>query len=1002
MRKFLFCILGAIIFACAFAGCGGCKKNPPNPLENDALSFDKTELSLVLGESYVLNVTFDAKDGETLTFSSENADVASVNEDGVVVAESIGETVVTAKYADNTASCKVVVGLNGLVPVLKFEQTTADALTVRKNDELNFVNYISFNGKKYTDAVVRYYLSDETIGTFENGVFKPSKIGTVTVDVEASWRGAPDTQLKKSFTVKIINDVELFVNDGSESEFTVYTCANFGGNAYETFKTFVPTAKVNGESATASVTVKSGSEFVTFENNKITAKTHGVAQLEIFCTVDGETYKETVTVNSERPVIKTDKVIDYDTTVAFNAQNVFGEDCTLAEAVDSTGETLTVDGNVIKGFSITREKPKARAVIVYNDEGGYEVTLTPYSKIIKTAEDLKFFDYKGTTTVWDGYYILANDIDASEYTHKHSVKNTSADVWAAYEFGLLGTFDGNGHVIDGITVGHGGLFMMIATSATVKDVALTNVRFAAENRTGTLAAYISDYNSKGTNVTLSNLYVQTKSMPSGSESGILAYSINTGCVKFKNIVIETWATSKQNGSFVYREARPDFVAANVGENVYVVSPTPLSYYANVTGGPAYKVMDAGNTENVNSVYKLFKRYDDYPAMKAAGNTYTGFDSAIWDTEKYGVPCFKDVTIDVNRISVKESYMLDATDGVLYSEETGNVVTIDGIFRSENVVLTSVSDELTSDLTVNDNKINGYTVSGTPVTRSITLFAGDKNTVITVTPYTRVIDSAEDLAIFNYSASGKSFDGYYVLAKNIDASGYTHTHEKEITSAAWSDSLDGLSGTFDGRGYTINGITFGNYGLFGIISNKGTVKNLGLTDVKYGSADNVSALAYVVCDNNSAVPNATIENLYLQANALPTGENSGALFVRCTYMASVKNVIVNIVESCTSGASFIGKLEFAATTSQRDAWNNIYVISKCKLGKDNTNNEVDAGNIDTEMVTNNGYYKNVKRYETAAQMKAANNSYTTFSSAYWTVTTGEIPVWKTATANTSNT
>lgn len=193
MRKFLFCILGAMMFACAFAGCGGCKKDPTKNPENGALSFDKTELSLVLGESYVLNVTFDAKDGETLTFSSENANVASVNEDGVVVAESIGETVVTAKYADNTASCKVAVGLNGLVPVLKFEQTTTDVLTVRKNDELNFANYISFNGKKYTDAVVSYTSSDETVGTFENGVFKPSKIGTVTVDVAASWRGAPDT-----------------------------------------------------------------------------------------------------------------------------------------------------------------------------------------------------------------------------------------------------------------------------------------------------------------------------------------------------------------------------------------------------------------------------------------------------------------------------------------------------------------------------------------------------------------------------------------------------------------------------------------------------------------------------------------------------------------------------------------------------------------------------------------------------------------------------------------
>lgn len=766
---------------------------------------------------------------------------------------------------------------------------------------------------------------------------------------------------------------------------------------------------MNGEPATASVTVKSGSEFVTFENDRITAITHGVAQLEISCTVDGETYKQTVTVNSERPVIKTDKAIDYDTTVAFNAQGVFGVDCALTDAVDSTGEVLTVDGNVIKGFSITREKPKARAVVVYNDEGGYEVTLTPYSKIIKTADDLKFFDYKDTATVWDGYYILANNINANAYVHKHSSKNTSVDVWAAYEFGLIGTFDGNGHVIDGITVGHGGLFMMIATSATVKDVAFTNVRFAAENRTGTLAAYISDYNSEGANVTLSNLYVQTKSMPSGSESGILAYSINTGCVKFKNIVIETWASSKQNGSFVYREARPDFVAANVGENVYVVSPTPLSYYANVVGGPAYKIMDAGNTENVNSVYKLFKRYDDYTAMLEAGNTYTGFDSEIWNTETYGVPCFKGVTIDVNRISTTESYMLDATDGVLYSEETGNVVTIDGIFRGENVVLTSVSDELATGITVDGNKIKGYTVSGTPVTRSITLFAGDKNTVITVTPYTRVIDSAEDLAFFNWTSAGVYFDGYYVLAKNIDASGYTHTHgitEANINNyvSVWQALNRGLSGTFDGRGYTIDGITFGNYGLFGMISYTGTVKNLGLTNVKYGTAKWTSALAYVVSfasNTNSIKPK--VENIYLQSDELPTGENSGALLVKISNNVIMNNVIVNISETVTTGASFVGKHDYGSTTAPSTGFATVFVISKCALGQDKDGNTVDAGTLNGVAQTGTGtLYKSAKRYETTTQMKAANNSYMTFSSEFWTNAEGEIPVWKTATTDTSNT
>ncbi len=664
-----------------------------------------------------------------------------------------------------------------------------------------------------------------------------------------------------------------------------------------------------------------------------------------------------------------------------------------------------------------RVNDKDYLISIFDENNNVDyATVKCVTKILKTAEDLKFFDYEGDTTVWDGYYILDNDIDASEYTHKHSAKNISADVWAAYKFGLLGTFDGNGHVIDGITVGHGGLFMMIATSATVKDVALTNVRFAAENRTGTLAAYISDFNAIEPNVSISDVYVSTSNYPEGDQSGVLAFSIQTGSVAMKNVVVEASSVSGKNGSFVYREARPD--ATTSYSNIYVVSPTPLSYYANVTGGPAYRVMDAGNVDTQCTIYRNFKRYDDYPAMKAAGNTYTGFDSAIWDLTTYGVPCFKGVTIDVNKFVATERYMLDATDGVLYSEETGNVVTIDGIFRSENVVLTSVSDELTSDLTVDGNKIKGYTVSGTetPAARNVILTEeGGTYISATVTPYTRVIDSAEDLAFFNWTSVDEYFDGYYVLAKNIDASGYTHTHgisEASINNyvGVWQALNRGLSGTFDGRGYTIDGITFGNYGLFGMISYTGTAKNLGLTNVKYGTAKWTSALAYVVSFSSEEGKNPNsikpkVENIYLQSDELPTGENSGALLVKISNNVIMNNVIVDISETVTTGASFVGKHDYASDVGPSTGFATVFVISKCALGQDKDGNIADAGTLNGVEQTGTGtgtLYKSAKRYETAAQMKAANNSYATFSSAYWTVTTGEIPVWKTATANTSNT
>ena len=81
--------------------------------------------------------------------------------------------------------------------------------------------------------------------------------------------------------------------------------------------------------------------------------------------------------------------------------------------------------------------------------------------------------------------------------------------------------------------------------------------------------------------------------------------------------------------------------------------------------------------------------------------------------------------------------------------------------------------------------------------------------------TNVIRQASDLGeLFNYSEGkdyysvGTAKDSYYVLDGNIDASGYTHTHGKTDSSG------QGFRGTFDGRGYAIDGITFTDAGLFG--------------------------------------------------------------------------------------------------------------------------------------------------------------------------------------------
>ncbi len=97
-----------------FAHCGeataSCKISViPTPAESIYLNTDFAELKV--GESIVLEATvlpWDATD-KTVIWSSENAEIAVVDEDGNVTAHSLGETVITARCGEATASCRILV-----------------------------------------------------------------------------------------------------------------------------------------------------------------------------------------------------------------------------------------------------------------------------------------------------------------------------------------------------------------------------------------------------------------------------------------------------------------------------------------------------------------------------------------------------------------------------------------------------------------------------------------------------------------------------------------------------------------------------------------------------------------------------------------------------------------------------------------------------------------------------------------------------------------------------
>ncbi len=118
-------------------------------------------------------------------------------------------------------------------------------------------------------------------------------------------------------------------------------------------------------------------------------------------------------------------------------------------------------------------------VYVKTSNGVEFASLTVVTKVISTHEDLVAFKAKQSAEAkLTGYYVLGADIKAPAggYTFEGAQLNTWG-TWSSADgstTGFRGTFDGNGHKIDGYTFGVGGLFGDVQRDAVINNVIFDN------------------------------------------------------------------------------------------------------------------------------------------------------------------------------------------------------------------------------------------------------------------------------------------------------------------------------------------------------------------------------------------------------------------------------------------------------------------------------------------------------------------------------------------------
>lgn len=328
-------------------------------------------------------------------------------------------------------------------------------------------------------------------------------------------------------------------------------------------------------------------------------------------------------------------------------------------------------------------------------------------------------------------------------------------------------------------------------------------------------------------------------------------------------------------------------------------------------------------------------------------------------------------------------------------------------------------------------ISGFTGLKAGETYHLNLFSPEGNAYSQPFVYaTKVIDEAADLAVFNLGsgaylkpaeetlANANEFNGYYVLTKDIDCTGYVHTITTNEAQNSWGPELKksghaniGLTGVFEGNGHTISNLSLNRRGLFGMIVG-GTVQNVGFTNVKF-TRDNPLGTSggYHAQDSYAlacVIEKATLKNVYvhipdmavtvtISSETISTAARSAVRNAGLAYTingdTTMQNCVVKIdayAYASTTHITDFGSLMCDADSSEGAYANvkDVYVISGVKLAGSNqsTTTQADAAN-QSATITISG----VKRYatETAMGGDAAANaaSLATFSGEYWNVTDG---------------
>lgn len=783
----------------------------------------------------------DGTIAEIVTSNSNKVDLKGLN---------VGSTKITAQIKGTNYNCSnnIIVSKTNEIANIQYKNLSSKTINLYLEGEFEISPYLVFQGNN-VDSEFKYSLSDESIVQIDGNKIKALKKGTCSLYVETSF-----------YTQKLNDTVVINVYDNYSFDFNKELISLYKENN-KTQMPFSDQIVVNGISVNGEVLSinknnigyeSQDTSIVTVDSDgKVFAHACGETEILVSYILEGNksiSNKIKVKVNKDKIDYTDEKTYDVDLTsdrLPYELEELF----TLED--DMLIKDIT-DDNIFSINSFDDEKIKVgnRTWEIEGSDTIYTINVCVCTDVIYTAEEFyNFFTQKinKENYIYEGYVILANNIDMSQYG-----KDYSKFIGSSFStVGFNGVFDGRNYCVDNLSVKENGLFNEIAIDGIIKNISFKNAK--SYYAYGFFAKF---FLGSAENVFLDVMLYQYNT---NSTCGIAIDGFKS---KFSSCVFFV-QSSKDNQDSNRLFSYMSCCSLSSVSNTYLISD--IVNVVNLSKDKAPSGLNAYNYDQYNNSEIDFSGLDEenwdisnkLPALKGSDNssgiveeTNINIDKVLYKLDKSKTIIYEVNLFDI--ISNNVNFTLDKNDLISVKYNSEQIGTIsNGIWTVSNTVIKKMESGEQSFSVITSN------TNATIINFKLALI--DK-VIFTATEF-------YDYFTSKFSNMIENVNDYIVLGADIDMSkgsngiDYTTLENGYPKFALGNESVGNNSevaftGIFDGQGYSVKGLRIGKSGinargLFRRVSTSGIIRNVSFEDV--------------VTSNSPVIANwvgGTIENVYI--------------------------------------------------------------------------------------------------------------------------------------------